>query len=100
MNHATGFRCINCLREYGSDHDGYTCPKCGGNLDILYDYDAVGRELTKEMLLAEKRPDIWRYAPLLPVSDLFSAPPLSVGGSPMYHSKNLGRLLGLDYLYI
>jgi threonine synthase len=60
----------------------------------------MGKVLARDILVTEKRPDIWRYAHLLPISDISVAPPLSVGRSPMYHAKNLGELFGLDHLYL
>ena len=38
-----GYRCIACASVQDADFDGYTCPDCGNNLDVEYDYDKAGR---------------------------------------------------------
>ena len=32
----SGFRCFCCGTESGADFNGYTCPACGGNLEVRY----------------------------------------------------------------
>src|SRR5205085_2735411 len=58
-----GFKCFECAREFRGEVE-YVCPVCGGNLDVLYDYDAVAARLTKERLAADRNLSMWRYRPL------------------------------------
>ena len=54
MRRIAGYRCTICGKEFPFGPELMTCPDCGekGILDILYDYDEVGRELTRESLSA------------------------------------------------
>ena len=51
MPRIAGYRCTICGREFPFGPELMTCPDCGekGILDILYDYDEVGRALTREV---------------------------------------------------
>ncbi|MGC8874046.1 MAG: threonine synthase [Chloroflexia bacterium] len=95
-------RCVRCGRPYRPDQVAYTCPVCGedGTLDVLYDYDALRRDLDRERLSRDPEPTMWRYAPLLPVRDLQLAAPLTIGGTPLYRADRLAAALGLARLYI
>ncbi len=98
----TGARCVLCGETYNIDEVHYTCPKCGddGILDIEFDYDRVKKELTKESLQANDDRSIWRYMPLLPVSERKFAPKLQLGWTPLYETKTLGKLLGIENLWV
>ncbi len=39
MNKFVGYRCSLCGEEYSPDAVTYTCPKDGGNLDVVLDYE-------------------------------------------------------------
>ena len=43
MGKFIGYRCSLCGTEYAPNEITYTCPKDGGNLDVVLDYDAQGR---------------------------------------------------------
>ena len=80
-----------------------TCPDCGekGILDILYDYDEIGRVLTRESLSACRDNSMWRYRALMPVADTVDVSKfLRIGWTPLYESLSLGRELGVKALYI
>jgi threonine synthase len=40
-------RCVSCKKEFDVRRLIYTCDKCGEKLDVVYDYDAIGRTLRK-----------------------------------------------------
>ena len=69
MNRILGYRCTICGREYPYGPELMTCPACGekGILDIVYDYRAVGRELTRESLSKDRDNSMWRYRALMPL---------------------------------
>lgn len=102
MFHVKGLQCVLCEAEYGVEETQYTCPQHGmeGILDVIYDYDAIGRRFTKERLARNRDYSIWRYLDLLPISRPDLAPPLQIGWSPLYHAQRLGAQLGLANLYI
>jgi len=102
MDHVEGLRCVLCGREYATDETLYTCPNCGvkGILDVVYDYDLVGKRLSKKTLADNPDRSIWRYIDLLPIANRELIPPLQVGWTPLYHAQRLGQSLGLKELYI
>ncbi len=91
----TGFACLSCGVVQPGHFAGMTCPACGGNLDIQYDYAAINPD---RWLL--DRDDIFRYAGLLPLTSLDGIPPQRVGQTPLYHARRAGEMLGLRQLYI
>jgi threonine synthase len=102
MDRILSLKCVLCGAEYAPGEVLYVCPKHGdeGILDVLYDYDLVGRRLTKEGLASNHDYSIWRYAPLLPVAEDGPRPPLQVGWTPLYHAQRLGDNLGMSHLYL
>ncbi len=93
----SGFRCFRCGAEQGAEFSGYVCPVCGGNLEVRYRWPQGG---LAGGWLDEGRRDIFRYRALLPVSDLGLASPLRVGMTPMYQPSRLGKMAGLNQLYL
>jgi len=98
----TGLRCVVCGAEYCERSDLLTCPVCGeeGILDVLYDYDGIGRVMTRQALT--RNPDLshWRYMPLLPVREPHKIPALHIGGTPLYNAKRLAAEIGVARLFI
>lgn len=102
MEHVIGFRCVECGEVYpASPPQMYTCARCGidGILDILYDYAAVGRTLTRESLATRDR-TIWRYEELLPIARGATLPPLQVGWTPVYDAPRLAEAYGVARLWL
>ncbi|MCE9580981.1 MAG: threonine synthase [Planctomycetes bacterium] len=76
----------------------YVCEECYGPLEVIYDYDEIRRQLTREKI--EKGPrSIWRYMPLLPVSEDCIVT-LHEGCTPLVPAPRLGKELGLTNLWI
>ncbi len=99
MKHVKCARCIRCGKEYEATPNVTTCD-CGGILDIIYDYDYIKANFTKETLKNRQDPTMWRYRELLPVEETTEAPPLRVGGSPLYEEPRLAAQLGLKKLWV
>jgi len=96
-------QCVTCGQGYSPAQTDTTCPACGpvrGTLEVLYDYETAARRLTRDSLARDHRFDMWRYQPLLPVSDAENIPPLAVGGSPLYRARRLAEELGLEALWV
>jgi threonine synthase len=92
--------CIKCGADYEAGNDTYTCKKCGGVLEILYDYPCIKTKLSREKLGANRDFSIWRYLDLLPIEEGSRLSPLRVGWSPLYKTDALGETMGLKNLYI
>jgi threonine synthase len=101
-NFATHTRCTICGKRYTLDEVQYTCPICGpaGTLDIRYDYKAIAQAVTPEQISATPGYTMWRYRPLLPVTDDAFIPPLPVGWTPLVPAARLADLLGIKALWI
>ena len=97
-----GYRCSLCAAEYQPDEAIYTCRHDGGNLDIIYDYDALQRELSPEAILSSQESSLWRYLPLLPVNEIHAAgtPMGAVGWTPLFSPPELRDQLGIEDLWI
>jgi threonine synthase len=76
----------------------HVCEFCFGPLEVFYDYEALRRTLTRERI--ERGPlSMWRYADLLPVT-AEAAVDIGTGYTPLIRASQLGRLLGLERLYL
>ncbi len=102
MSYVKKLKCLLCGAEYKPEDVKYTCPKCGpeGILEVIYDYDEIKKHLTKEMLAKNKKFDMWRYLPLLPVDNPAKIGPLKVGGTPLYEAKRIREDLDMPFLWI
>jgi threonine synthase len=102
MNKFVGYRCSLCGTEYAPGDVTYTCPKDGGNLDVVLDYDAIKGKYKPEDILSRKDPSLWRYLPLLPVQEPpGEATPLrAVGGTPVFELPRLAGRLGIKNVWL
>ena len=91
-----------CGKHHRPEKVDYVCPDHGdeGVLDIIYDYDFIGRQINKDTLMNSNIHSIWRYLPLLPIHPDATLPPLSVGWTPLYRSPRLAKKLGVDAVWI
>jgi threonine synthase len=102
MDSFIGYRCSICQKEYAPDEVTYTCPLDGGNLDVLLDYDAIRKNWQISHLTSRTEASLWRYQPLLPVSDpQAEATPLRAAGwTPVFSPPRLAESLGMRKLWI
>jgi len=102
MEKFLGYKCSLCEQEYDIDEVQYTCPRDGGNLDVILDYTRIRKNFQIEDLLASSEPSLWRYLPLLPVSDPGGAgtPIRAAGWTPVYSPPQLAESLGLNTLWV
>jgi threonine synthase len=99
-DHFEGYQCSLCGTTYLPSEMLYTCPKDGGNLDVILDYPAILRTLDVDDILTALEPSMWRYLPLLPVSDpgAKATPLRAVGCTPVFVVERLAARLGLRWL--
>ena len=102
MNKFVGYRCSLCGEQYSPNDVTYTCPKDGGNLDVVLDYDSIKNKYKPEDILSRTDPSLWRFLPLLPVSEPpGEATPLhAAGGTPVFELPRLAEKLGLQSLWL
>ncbi len=97
MSNAANLRCRECGRDYPLEAI-HVCEFCFGPLEVVYDYDAIKRNVTRKSI--ESGPaSLWRYRDLLPV-ERDSAIDIGAGFTPLIRAKNLGKALGLNNLYV
>lgn len=97
-----GYKCSLCGHEYGPNEVTYTCPADGGNLDVVLDYEGIRRKYRIEDITSRMDFSLWRYLPLLPVSDPGGegTPLRAAGWTPTFAPTVLARELGLKQLWI
>ena len=95
-------RCVVCGREYAPGDVDYICPDHGneGILDVVYDYAAVGRNISPASLATCTDFSQWRYRPLLPVLPDTPVPPLPVGWTPLVPAPRIAALTGTSKVYL
>ncbi|GFR36682.1 hypothetical protein [Thermobrachium celere] len=86
-------KCVKCGAEYLENEVEYVCPQCGieGILDVIYDYELISKELTKDYLLNNEDKNITRYLPILPIESAEYFEPLQVGNTPLYEVKKIKK---------
>ncbi len=96
------YTCSLCGTEYGPDEVTYTCPKDGGNLNVILDYAALKAQYTPDKFMDLPEASLWRYLNLLPVEDPggLGTPLRRAGWTPVYQPTRLADKLGLQQLWI
>jgi threonine synthase len=102
MENILSLTCLVCGKQYRPDEVDYVCPDHGdeGVLDVQYDYDFIGRQISRETLLRANDFTIWRYKSMLPVRPDAKVPPLAVGWTPLYPAPRLASELGLKTVWV
>ena len=97
MPFVEGLRCRECARPYPAEAL-HVCEWCFGPLEVVYDYEAVARTISRERIAAGPH-SIWRYADLLPARPE-GAVDLGAGFTPLVRADRLAAELGLGELWI
>ena len=102
MNKHFGLKCSLCDAEYSVDEIHYTCPKDGGNLDVIIDYYHIRKHLNSRSFIQENELSFWRYFPLLPVHKLIGegTPLRAAGYTPVFSPHKLKNRLNLRFLWV
>jgi len=91
--------CVKCSSTYVVDSKLYSCSRCGGILEVLYNYDVIAESVSRRIL--ESRGDgVWKYFDLLPLDRKEAVISLGEGGTELIRSERLGEEYGLKNLYI
>ncbi len=78
--------CIECNEEYDDKKLIYTCPSCGGLLEVKYEEIPSRTDF--------RGSGVWRYSSVLPVNTRKVT--LDEGSTPLYKARKLSEKLGLD----
>jgi threonine synthase len=92
----THLDCARCAARQDAAQVQGLCA-CGSPLLARYDLERVGA-LTGPAAIATRRPDLWRYHELLPVSHEAAVVSLGEGMTPLLALPRLGRSLGVPGL--
>src|SRR5713226_3423059 len=93
-------RCRECGRRWGNQPRS-VCDECFSPLEIAYDYDWIRYVLGEDSIdpskcirarIAQRPPNMWRYAELLPLPAGFE-PRLPVGFTPLFQAPRLAKQL-------
>jgi threonine synthase len=96
MKFVTGLNCHVCGKAYEATAQ-WVCTECFGPLEVSYDYDAIRKVITRQLI--ESRPrSIWRYLELLPVVEPRTG--FNSGFTPLVKAERLAKELGVTELYI
>ena len=101
MGSFVGYRCSICGKNYQPGEVTYTCPDDNGILDVLLDYEDLKGKTAQELILADE-PSLWRYFPLIPISNLIGEGTTlrSAGWTPTFSPPQLKAKLGLKQLWV
>jgi threonine synthase len=108
-NTAAFLRCTrpDCSSQYSITERIYSCPACGGLLDVEYDFRQAGPpDVLKAAFKSRKlehepayRSGVWRFHELLPfLSDISRAVTLFEGNTPIYEAPVSSEYCGLTGL--
>lgn len=95
-------KCTLCKKTYLPHEVSTTCPTCGdqGILDVIYDYETLKKFIHRDSFKMENRNTMFRYRHLLPIEGTHIDEMLSIGWTPLYHTKKLHNILNIKALYL
>ncbi|MEW6207909.1 MAG: threonine synthase [Acidobacteriota bacterium] len=100
-------RCIEqrCSASYSIKEKIYSCPSCGGLLDVAYDFHVADIAEMKAVFNARLSSDdaadrsgVWRYRELLPFAHSSHIVTLQEGNTPVYDAPRSSDYAALDAL--
>ena len=92
-------QCTACDSAYPADRLAGVSPCCGKVLFARYHLPRIRADVDRDSL-PHRRPDMWRFAELLPVDNPHNIVSLGEGGTPLIPAANLERQLNVSNLYI
>ena len=97
MSYFTGLRCRMCGSAFPAEAL-FVCDQCLGPLEVAYDYDAIGRAVTRDQVAARSQ-NLWRYRELLPIAGE-PRTGFHSGFTPLVRAERLAARLGVRELYV
>lgn len=99
MSYLVDLVCTRCRRHFSANKVQTICEKCNAPLFPQYDLEKVKDAWRKEDL-QRRRPDMFRYIELLPVSDERRIVSLGEGLTPILKVTKVEQRIGLRELYV
>jgi threonine synthase len=97
MSYVLGLQCHACKAKFPAKAL-WVCDQCLGPLEVVYDYDAVRRNMTRERIESRSK-NLWRYRELLPI-DGEPRTGLYSGFTPLVKADRLASKIGVRELYL
>jgi threonine synthase len=97
MSFVQGLQCRECGQDYPKK-PLHVCETCFGPLEIVYDYEAIKKVISREKIAARDR-NLWRYRELLPI-DAEPRVGMYSGYTPLVRAHRLAEALGVRELYL
>ena len=98
-NYLTHLECSKCAQIYNHEQPQNLCTTCGKPLFARYDLEKVSQTWDKSALV-ERAATFWRYMELLPIIDPAHTVSLGETVTPLIRTQHLGKLLGLEMLWV
>ncbi len=95
----TYLECPECGKHLDAKRLQTYCLDCQSPLMARYDLERARRSMSPADLAGRPR-GLWRWAEILPVHDANARLSLGEGDTPLIPAKRLGRMIGLDKLFI
>jgi len=92
-------KCIVCGEKFGADEIIYLCRRCGGLLEVDYDYDLLEAKIKKSDWQSLPL-SVWRYKDFMPIRGSSKIVSLTEGGTGLHSCQRLARILGIKHLYV
>lgn len=103
-------QCIEdqCQNVLPAGSKAYVCPKCGGLLDVKYDFQILDPEALKRTFFQRRLSNdpldlsgVWRFRELIPFcDDLSQVVTMQEGNTPIYTAPRCAVYTGLKRLYL
>src|SRR3989338_10190412 len=92
-------KCVKCSNVEDEKLEYTNCRKCGAPLEVSLDYELLTERLNMPVIKSAP-PLATKYIDFYPIRDKRNIISLHEGGTPLYKCKNLGKVLGLNNLYV
>ena len=98
MSNVSHLECSVCKKRRDAGQVQGLC-ECGGPLLVRYDLEKAQGSWNRDSV-ASGPPNMWRYAPLLPVRDANHIVSLGEGMTPILKASRLGETIGANELWV
>jgi threonine synthase len=92
-------RCLSCGETLQSDSKALTCSRCGGALEVVYDYERL-RSSHHGLPVDSNSRGVWRYSPILPITAATKPITLGEGATPLSKAGRVEGSLGLKSVFL